>query len=140
MHNLLNFGVANLPMVSNAKTRSISAENPDGSKGGGGKAAPAADGPGSRLGPGWKSQPFLKLPPNDEIVLADVAGPGVIQHIWMTTRTDANRNCLLRMYWDNERTPSVEVPLGDFFANGHALRYNVNSMMVCVNPQGAFNS
>ncbi len=43
------------------------------------------------------------------------------------------------MYWDGEATPSVEVPLGDFFCNGHGLRYNVTSLPVCVNPSGGFN-
>ncbi|MCP4647316.1 MAG: DUF2961 domain-containing protein, partial [bacterium] len=44
------------------------------------------------------------------------------------------------MYWDDEEAPSVEVPLGDFFCNGHAIRANVNSMMIAVNPVGGFNS
>jgi len=46
----------------------------------------------------------------------------------------------VRMYWDGEETPSVEVPLGDLFANVHGLRYNVTSLPVCVNPSGGFNS
>lgn len=52
----------------------------------------------------------------------------------------AYRDCLLRFYWDDEKEPSIEVPLGDFFANGHALRYKVNSLPVAVNPSGGFNS
>jgi len=52
----------------------------------------------------------------------------------------AYRSCIVRMYWDGEETPSVEVPLGDLFANVHGLRYNVTSLPVCVNPSGGFNS
>jgi hypothetical protein len=51
----------------------------------------------------------------------------------------AYRDTILRMYWDDEITPSVEVPLGDFFCNGHGLRYNVVSLPVAVNPSGGFN-
>jgi hypothetical protein len=71
--------------------------------------------------------------------LADIKGPGSITHIWITVDPKAYRDCVLRFYWDGEKTPSVEVPLGDFFACGHALRYNVNSLMVAVNPSGGFN-
>jgi hypothetical protein len=58
----------------------------------------------------------------------------------MTVDPKAYRDCVLRFYWDDETSPSVEVPLGDFFAEGHGERYNVNSLMVAVNPSGGFNS
>jgi hypothetical protein len=57
----------------------------------------------------------------------------------MTVDEKAYRSCILRFSWDGEQHPSVEVPLGDFFANGHGLRYNVNSLPVVVNPSGGFN-
>jgi hypothetical protein len=44
------------------------------------------------------------------------------------------------MYWDNEPTPSVEVPLGDFFCNGWCERCNITSLPIAVNPAGGFNS
>ena len=44
------------------------------------------------------------------------------------------------MYWDGEATPSVEVPLGDFFCNGWCERCNITSLPVAVNPAGGFNS
>jgi len=47
---------------------------------------------------------------------------------------------IIRMYWDNEQEPSVEVPLGDFFCNGWCERSNVNSMPISVNPAGGMNS
>ncbi len=127
------------------RTRSISAENPTGVKGGGARALPEPmfDGtpnPSRDLGPGWKARPFITLMPNTTTTLVDVAGPGVIQHIWMTARVYSYRSCILRFYWDNEETPSVEVPLGDFFCCGHAMRCPVNSIPIAVNAVGGFNS
>lgn len=133
-------GISSLPLVGDSETRSISAENPTGEKGGGASAIPDAHNPASQLGKGWKVRPAIDLPGHSKVVLASVAGPGVIEHIWMTVDPKAYRDCVLRFYWDDEPTPSVEVPLGDFFAEGHGVRYNVNSLMVAVNPSGGFNS
>ncbi len=137
--NALDLG--SLALLSDAETRSISAENFTGEKGGGAKMIPPVEGhPASRLGKGWKVSPcLLYLPPGGATTLADIAGPGVIQHIWITVAPEAYRSAVLRFYWDKEETPSVEVPLGDFFCNGHGLRYNVNSLPVAVNPSGGFN-
>ena len=132
--------LASLPLLSHAETRSISAENPTGERGGGAKAEPDAGNAASALGRGWKVRPCITLPAGKTTVLADVAGPGQIQHIWISVDPKAYRDCILRFYWDGEAAPSVEVPLGDFFANGHGLRYNVNSLMVAVNPSGGFNA
>jgi hypothetical protein len=137
--SLFDFGASNLARVTNGKTRSISAENPDGAKGGGAKEIPEG-GPAEWLGKGWKVHAYDPLPANSTKVIADVDGPGTIRHIWITTDDKAYRDCLLRIYWDNEETPSVDVPLGDFFAQGHGVRYNVNSQMICVNPNGGMNS
>ena len=157
--NPLNMGLSGLPLLSNAETRSISAENPTGEKGGGARA-PVPDAetmvamaksagivlppgfkghPSSMLGEGWKVSPCIRLLQPGTTTLADVEGPGVIQHIWITVRTEAYRDTVLRLTWDDEASPSVEVPLGDFFCNGHGLRYNVNSLPVTVNPVGGFN-
>ncbi len=133
-------GLGNISLLSTAKTRSISAENPDGSPGGGAHAVPDEHHWASRLGKGWKVRPCISLAPGTTTTLADVTGPGMIQHIWITARTTAYRSCVLRIYWDDEETPSVEVPLGDFFANVLGLRYNVASLPVAVNPKGGFNS
>jgi len=135
----MNMGLGSLPLLSSAETRSISAENPRGAKGSGAKAKPDANNPGSALGRGWKIRPCITLKPSSTTTLADIKGPGVIQHIWITVDPKAYRDTVLRMFWDKEKTPSVEVPLGDFFANGHGLRYNVTSLPVAVNPSGGFN-
>ena len=136
MQNLLR----SITLLSDAQTRSISAENPDGARGGGARAIPDADSPASVLGQGYKVRPCITLPAKHTTTLAEIQGPGLITHIWMTVDPLAYRTCVLRCYWDDEETPSVEVPLGDFFANGHGLRYPVNSLPVAVNPSGGFNS
>jgi hypothetical protein len=84
--------------------------------------------------------PCISLPAHSTTTLADIQGPGIIQHIWITVDPRAYRDTVLRAYWDDETTPSIEVPLGDFFANGHGLRYNVVSIPIAVNPSGGFNS
>ena len=136
----LNMGLGSLPLLSSAQTRSISAENPDGSKGGGAKAVPADDkNSASLLGKGWKVRPCISIAPETTITLADIQGPGIIQHIWITTAETAYRDCILRFYWDGEATPSIEVPLGDFFACGHGMGAKVNSLAVAVNPKNGLN-
>lgn len=60
-------------------------------------------------------------------VLADIRGPGAITHIWMT-QGKHYRECLLKITWDNARTPSVLVPLGDFFCLGHGIVNSFQSL------------
>lgn len=135
----LRMGLGSVYLVADAETRSISAENPDGSRGGGARAVPDATSAASALGAGWKVRPCITLKAGQTATLADVEGPGVIQHIWITVRETAYRDCILRMTWDGEAAPSVEVPLGDFFANGHERRVQVNALPIAVNPSGGFN-
>jgi hypothetical protein len=131
-------GLGVLPLLGDFETRSISAENPDGARGGGAKAVPEG-GAARELGTGWKVRPCITLEPESTTTLAEIQGPGVIQHIWITVDPKAYRDCVLRFYWDGAADPAVEAPLGDFFANANGLRYNVNSLPVAVNPSGGFN-
>jgi len=133
------FGFDDLPRLNDERTRSISAENPTGEPGGGAMEEPDG-GPASELGKGWKVRPCITVGKGETVTLADIEGSGRINHIWMTVDPKAYRACVLRFYWDGEREPSVEVPLGDLFACGHGLRYKVNSLPVAVNPSGGFNS
>jgi hypothetical protein len=132
--------LSNAARITNAKTRSISAENPKGEKGAGAQAIPDAGNPGSMLGQGWKVRSNVPLPAGSTFTIAEIDGPGTIRHIWVTIAEVAYRNCILRIYWDGEATPSVEVPLGDFFCCGHGMRTKVNSIPIAVNPSGGFNS
>jgi hypothetical protein len=132
---------SNIAVARRAQTRSISAENPRGEKGGGGRAIDGTAAHAAReLGPGWKVSPCLTLPPGRTTTLAEIDGPGTIQHIWITVDPAWWRQLVLRMYWDGEETPSVEVPLGDFFCNGWGEPCRVNSQPIAVNPRGGFNS
>lgn len=135
------FDLSSVPLLREGVTRSISAENPDGARAGGAKEAPEPGvGPAGHLGKGWKVRPCITLPAGSTTTLADIQGPGMIQHIWITVDPKAYRDCVLRMYWDGSPNPSVEVPLGDFFCNGNARRANVVSLPINVNPSGGFNS
>ncbi|HLU23119.1 glycoside hydrolase family 172 protein [Lederbergia graminis] len=139
--NGLGLGLGNISRVSKAKSRSISAENFTGEKGKGGMATEGTGaGPGRDLGQGWKISPSIDLQPGTTTTLAEIEGPGVIQSIWMTCFPAHWRNVIIRMYWDGEESPSVEVPFGDFFANGWCERVNVNSLPIAVNPAGGMNS
>lgn len=138
--NGLNMSLGNLSRLSNAQTRSISAENFTGAKGQGGMAT---EGTGAKhavgLGQGWKISPSISIAPKSTVTLADINEPGAIQHIWLTVHPYFWRRLVLRFYWDNESTPSIETPLGDFFCNGWCVRCNVASLPVAVNPAGGFN-
>lgn len=138
MFNGLGMHLGNLSRLSAAKTRSISSENLTGEKGKGGMAMAADDGPARDLGQGWKAQPFHVIKTGETMTLADIAGPGAIQHIWMTL-TQAFRYAILRIYWDGSDHPSVECPAGDFFASGWNQYAQISSLAVCVNPAKAFN-
>jgi hypothetical protein len=139
--NGLGMSLGNAALLSNAETRSISAENPTGAKAAGGMATAGTGAEAAReLGRGWKISPCIDLAGNSKTTLADIAGPGAIQRIWITVDPKVWRRIVLRCYWDDEATPSVEVPLGDFFCNGWGVRCNVNSLPIAVNPAGGFNS
>jgi hypothetical protein len=138
--NGLGMGLATLSRLSNAQTRSISAENFTGAKGQGGMATEGTGADAGReLGQGWKLSPSINIDAASTVTLADVDGPGAIQQIWLTVHPTFWRRLVIRFYWDNEETPSVEVPIGDFFCNGWTERCNITSLAICVNPAGGFN-
>lgn len=145
--NGLDMNMGNLYRMSNAQTRSISPENFSGEKGKGGMArledkaernkANAADA-ARDLGQSWKVNPFIIIKPGETFTLAEIDGSGAIQHIWMTP-TGIWKFSIIRIYWDDETTPSVECPVGDFFAMGWNQYSPLNSLAICVNPGSAFN-
>src|SRR5438477_9987043 len=104
----LNMNIGTLPFLSGAKTRSISAENFTGAKGLGGMARmedsvyenKAISANSAReLGRGWKLNPAIFIKPHQTFTLANIDGPGAIQHIWMTPGGNW-RLFILRVYWD----------------------------------------
>jgi hypothetical protein len=90
------------------------------------------------------------IKPGETYVMADIDGPAVIHHIWMTfaeaapgwLAKDGSANpseVVLRMYWDECDQPAVESPIGDFFAAGFGVRAEVNSAPVQVQGGDAYN-
>jgi len=96
------------------ESRSASFENPKGERGKGGSAA-------SWLGPTRKGAAHKPVPAGETAVLAEVDGPGMIRHIWMTFELTPEflRGCVIRAYWDGAEKPAVECPIGDFFGIAH---------------------
>ncbi|MDR1000163.1 MAG: DUF2961 domain-containing protein [Clostridiales bacterium] len=137
--NGLGMNMGNLSRLSKAKSRSISPENFGGEKG---MAAMALEGTGADcardLGQGWKISPSVKVKPGETFLMANIEGPGAINQIWMTP-TGNWRFSILRIYWDEQQNPSVECPVGDFFASGWGRYARLSSLAVCVNPGSAFN-
>ena len=137
----LEVNMSNLFRLSDAESRSISPENFTGEKGKGGMATEGTGKNAARnLGQGWKVSPSVRIKARSTFTLAEIDGPGAIQQIWMTPAPlDKTRLYILRFYWDGEAEPSVEVPMGDFFACGWGQYCQINSLAVCVNPGSAFN-
>ncbi len=128
-----------LSLTSNSLSRSISPENFTGEKG---KAGAATQGTGAHaareLGQGWKISPSVHIKAHETFTLADVTGPGTVTHLWMTPTGDWSHE-IIRFYWDNDPTPAIECPVGNFFACGLGQYAQVNSLPICVNPGSAFN-
>ncbi|WP_026784775.1 glycoside hydrolase family 172 protein [Pleomorphomonas koreensis] len=137
--NGLGLHLGNLSHLSSAKTRSISPENFTGKKGGGALATEGTGAHAARdMGKGWKISPSVVIKSGETFTIADIEGPGAVQQIWMTP-TGNWRFSILRIYWDGSDIPSVECPLGDFFACGWGEFAQVSALPVCVNPGSAFN-
>jgi len=143
----LQLSLSTLPKLVKVKSRSISAENFTGEKGGGGKAI---SGTGAKyakdLGIGWKISPSIEIKSGETFTIANILGPGIIQSMWFGGYI--GKNFILRIYWDDQGAPSVETPLCDFFGlpwithqefgtNGPLVR--LNSLPVCVNPNRGLN-
>ncbi len=135
----LTGNISNLYRLSNTKSRSISPENFTGEKGKGGMAKEGtASAQARELGQGWKVNPYVIIPAGQTFTLGEINTSGAIQHIWMTP-TGNWRHSIIRMYWDDEAEPSVESPVGDFFAMGWGKYAPLSSLAICVNPGSAFN-
>lgn len=139
-HDGISNNLSNLFKLSDAKTRSISPENFSGEKGKGGMATEGTGAAAARgLGQGWKVSPSVRIPSKTTFTMAEINGSGAIQHIWLTPAGIKWRYAILRIYWDDEKEPSVEAPMGDFFCMGWNQYASVNSLAVTVNPGSAFN-
>ena len=140
--------LSSLPYGAGVPTRQINAENPTGEKGGACKWDPdpsdpnlAHSGSSLDLGRGWKVRPFIQVKAGQTVTLADIEGPGCINEFFITSNLAEYRALVLRFYWDEEAAPSIEVPMGDFFARGHdTAPHLVNSLPVVVGPKNGCSS
>lgn len=118
-HGISN-GMGDLTLLSNAKSRSLCAENPRGEVGRGG-SCPLEEGVARQaardLGLGWKVNPYRMIRAGEIAEIADIAGPGCIHHIWCTP-TGKWRNLILRVYWGRTGIPVRRMPGGRLFRDG----------------------
>ena len=104
--NGLGMHLGNLARISDAETRSISPENFTGAKGQGGMAETGTGAiPSRELGRGWKVSPSIHIDGSSTVTLAEIDGPGAIQHIWLTVHPTA---------WRRSRGPGSRVPATDW--------------------------
>jgi hypothetical protein len=82
--------------------------------------------------PDWNDDSKHPLP-GETLTIADLSGPGIVTHIWTTesgTEYGWPRLLRLRVYYDGSAIPSVDAPLGDFFAVGHGFERPIRSLMI----------
>ncbi len=83
------------------------------------------------------------MEPGATATLLDITGAGVVTHLWFTINSQDPmhlKNLVLRAWWDGEATPSVEVPIGDFFGLGLGEYYTYQSALLAVAPIKALNA
>lgn len=86
---------------------------------------------------------FRSIAPGATLTVLDTDGPGMISHIWFTIATGEAyhlKRIVLRMYWDGEKDPSVEAPIGDFFGLGLGVYHNWQSQVLSVGSDKSLNS
>jgi hypothetical protein len=126
-------GTAQLYKLKDLESRAASAENVRAEKGKGGMTKN-----------GLKGDPAIRnFQKGATATLLDTKGPGMVRHIWCTfnphNKPEYLRNVILRMYWENSKVPSVEVPLSDFFGIAHGARIFMTSQLVSVQPSLGYN-
>lgn len=101
-------------LPKNIVSRAASFENPTGAPGQGGTEA-------SPLGTGRKGSAVRHVQDGETVVLADIEGCGTIRHIWITTHDKPHllRGARIRVYWEGQQHPGIELPLGEFFGFAH---------------------
>ncbi len=88
-----------------------------------------------------RNQDAWIIEPGETKVLAEMRGPGMLTHLWMTQRTHY-REALLKITWDDAAYPSVVCPLGDFFGLGHGIVNSYQSLLFSASTRNnnTFNS
>jgi hypothetical protein len=89
------------------------------------------------------NEDFRRIEAGATLTILDADGPGILTHIWFTLSSPEDyhlKKLVLRMYWDNETSPSVETPLGDFFGLGLGEYHIWQSAILSVANEHALNS
>jgi hypothetical protein len=84
------------------------------------------------------NQDWRALEPGKTLVLAEISGPGRIVHFRDNITSHEPHHLqlhVLRAFWDGEKEPSVEVPVGDFFAVGFGLTEKINTTLMCIDQR-----
>ena len=114
------------------ESRAISFENPTGARGAGGTAHR-----------GRKGAPSRMIAPGERLVLADIAGPGRVRHVWLTVPPmppEPLRRIVLEVFYDGLAAPSVSVPLPDFFGCAHGRPVPLVTAFTAVQEGRGFNA
>lgn len=128
------FGMFDISAIRHMHTYAFSPENPTGSRDGGSK------------GQDWeKLHPCIGIEPGKTLELINTDGPGIIRSMWFGGHI--SQHLILRIYWDHQDSPSVEVPLGAFFGYGYPDSVKssdgrfptLNSAMILVAPCRGMN-
>lgn len=85
------------------------------------------------------NQDAYHIGPGETVVLTTLQGPGEIRHMWFTIAGRDRRyprTLVMRIFWDGADVPSVETPIGDFFAAGNGMRADVNTLPIQVTSYG----
>jgi Protein of unknown function (DUF2961) len=117
---------------SSIESRAVTFENPTGARGAGGTAAG-----------GRKGAPSRVIGAGERVVLANIEGPGVLRHLWMTVLPappERLRALWIEVFYDGADEPSISVPLFDFFCLPHGRSAPFASALVAVNEGWGFNS
>jgi hypothetical protein len=113
-------------------SRAITFENPTGARGAG----------GSSFG-GRKGSPSREISPGERVTLADIEGPGIIRHIWMTFLPGSPaqmRGQYLEVFYGDATEPSISVPCLDFFGMPHGRPVAYASAFASAHEARGFNS
>lgn len=116
LENLLDVG--RLPYLKSSRSIQISSTDPNG-----------------------QNADFRPIEPGKTLTLADIQGAGTVAHIWVTIASPEPqflRKLVFRMYWDGEKTPSVECPVGDFFGVGFGEYVPHSSLLMGMTSGGYY--
>ena len=134
--------LADLAWLGPVVTRQVSAENPDGARGGGALAVPDPGDPdlphsihAVDLGRGYKVRPFISLAAGESRTIADIRGAGVVTNFFITSNVADLRDLWLTVRWDGSEEESISVDLASFFClGGPGQSHSVSSIPISVGP------